>query len=79
MLRMKDGESVREFADRVMGIVNRVHLHGEELTDQTVVEEVLVSVPERFEHKITSLEDSKDLTDMSIGELVSSLQAMEQR
>ncbi|XP_039145724.1 uncharacterized protein LOC120282960 [Dioscorea cayenensis subsp. rotundata] len=79
MLRMKDGETVREFADRVMNVVNRVRLLGEELTDQRVVEKVLVSLPERLEHKIASLEDSKDLTVMSVGELVSSFQAMEQR
>ena len=78
MLRMKDGESVREFADMVMGVVNWVHLLGEELTNQRVVEKVLVNLPERFEHKIASFEDSKDLTIMSIGELVSFLQAMEQ-
>ncbi|XP_039134173.1 uncharacterized protein LOC120271553 [Dioscorea cayenensis subsp. rotundata] len=79
ILRMKDGETVREFADKVMNVVNRVCLLGEELTDQRVVEKVLVSLPERFEHKIASLEDSKDLTVMSVGELVSSLQAVEQR
>lgn len=43
------------------------------------MEKVLVSLPEKFEHKIASLEDSKDLTTMSIAELMSSLQAVEQR
>ena len=76
---MRDEETVKDFADKVTGIVNKIRLLGDELTDERVVEKVLVSLPERFEHKIASLEDSKDLTTMSIGELVSSLRAVEQR
>ncbi|XP_031256699.1 uncharacterized protein LOC116114705 [Pistacia vera] len=48
-------------------------------TNQRVVEKVLVSLPERFEAKISSLEDSKDLCRISLAELVHSLQAQEQR
>ncbi|XP_047249922.1 uncharacterized protein LOC124885715 [Capsicum annuum] len=40
---------------------------------------VLVSFPERFEAKISSLEDSKDLTKLSLSELVHALQDQEQR
>jgi hypothetical protein len=38
-----------------------------------------VSLPEKFEHKICSLEDSKDFSEMSLQELVNALQAVEQR
>lgn len=79
MLRVIDKESVREFTDKVMGIVNKIWLLREHLTNQRVVEKILVSLLERFEHKIASMEDSKDLTTLSIGELMSSLQAVEQR
>jgi len=34
---------------------------------------------ERFESKITSLEESKDLNIISLGELISALQAQEQK
>jgi hypothetical protein len=33
----------------------------------------------KFEHKICSLEDSKDFSEMSLQELVNALQAVEQR
>ena len=39
----------------------------------------MVSLPEKFEHKICSLEDSKDFSEMSLQELVNALQAVEQR
>jgi len=40
---------------------------------------VLVSLPERFEAKISSLKDSRDLTMISLTELMISLQIQEQR
>ena len=38
-----------------------------------------MSLPERFESKISSLEDSKDLTKISLAKLVHVFQAQEQR
>ena len=40
---------------------------------------MLVSLPERFEAKISSLKDSRDLTMISLTELMISLQIQEQR
>ena len=74
-MRMKDNESIKEYVDRLMEVVNKIRLLGEDLTDQRVVEKVLVSLPERFESKISSLEDSKDLTKISLAELVHAFQA----
>jgi len=59
--------------------VNQVRLLGEDFPNSRVVEKVLVSLPEKFKHKICSLEDSKDFSEMSLQELVNALQAMEQR
>ncbi|KAL4387188.1 hypothetical protein GQ457_09G029600 [Hibiscus cannabinus] len=50
MLRMKESESVKEYADRLMKIVNQIRLF-----------------------------DSKDISQLSLAELVNSLQAVEQR
>ncbi|GKU90850.1 hypothetical protein SLEP1_g4794 [Rubroshorea leprosula] len=70
---------MKEFSDRLMKVVNKIRLQWEELFDKAVVEKVLVSLPEKFEHKIPSLEDSKDLSQFSLNELVNALQAVEQR
>ncbi|GKV53769.1 hypothetical protein SLEP1_g60284, partial [Rubroshorea leprosula] len=79
LIRMKDAETVKEFSDRLTKVVNKIRLQGEELSDKAVVEKVLVSLPEKFEHKISSLGDSKDLSQFSLNELVNALQAVEQR
>ena len=78
-LKMKETENVKEFSDKVLRVVNQIRVLGEDLPDKRVVEKVLVSLPERFEAKISSLEDSKDLTQISLAELVNALQATEQR
>ncbi|XP_031249933.1 uncharacterized protein LOC116107777 [Pistacia vera] len=62
-----------------MNVVNKIKLLGEELTDKRIIEKVLVSLPERFETKISSLKDSKDLFHISLVELVHALHAQEQR
>lgn len=79
MLRMKEAESVKEFADKIMKVVNQLRLLGETLEDKRVVEKVVVSLPEKFEAKISSLEDSKDLNTISLSELVNALHAVETR
>ena len=38
-----------------------------------------VGLPEKFKHKICSLEDSKDFAEMSFQELANALQAVEKR
>ncbi|XP_060668182.1 uncharacterized protein LOC132799733 [Ziziphus jujuba] len=76
---MKDSELVKDFIDRLMKVVNQIRILGEELSDRRVVEKVLVSLPEKFEANISSLEESRDLNQISLSELVNALQATEQR
>ncbi|XP_031249323.1 uncharacterized protein LOC116107158 [Pistacia vera] len=78
-LRMQEAEKVKEYVDRLMSIVNKIRLLGVEMLDSRIVEKVMVSLPERFEAKISSLEDSKDLTQITLTELVHALQAQKQR
>ena len=79
VLKMEEDEIVRQYTDKLRKVVNQIKLLGEELTDKRIVEKVLVSLPEKFESKISLLEDSRDLTSMSLTELVNALQALEQR
>ncbi|RVX13551.1 hypothetical protein CK203_020932 [Vitis vinifera] len=44
-----------------------------------MVEKILVTVPERFEASITTLENTKDLSMITLVELLNALQAQEQR
>ena len=55
---MKETENVKEYIDRVIKVVNQVRLLGEDLPEKRVVEKVMVTLPERFEVKISLLEDA---------------------
>ncbi|KAH7576626.1 hypothetical protein JRO89_XS01G0120000 [Xanthoceras sorbifolium] len=77
--KMKESETVKEYSDRLLGIVNKVRLLGTEFPDSRVVENFFVTVPERYEASITTLENTKDLSKITLAELLNALQAQEQR
>ena len=79
LMKMKDDESVKDYSGRLMDVVNQMRLLGEAFTDQKVVEKIMVSVPQKFEAKISAIEESCDLQTLTIVELTSKLHAQEQR
>jgi hypothetical protein len=79
MQKMKETENIKDYADRLLSIINKVRLLGKEFSDDRIVQKILVTMPEKYESKISSLEESKDLTSISLGELTNALQAQEQR
>ena len=48
-MKIDDTETIREFSDKLMKVINQIHLLGDELPDQRVVEKVLVSLTKKFE------------------------------
>ncbi|KAJ8751610.1 hypothetical protein K2173_016861 [Erythroxylum novogranatense] len=79
MLKMKESETIKEYSDKLLGIVNKVRLLGKDFSDERIVQKVLVTLPEKYESKISALEEAKDLSSMSLTELVNAVQAQEQR
>ncbi|XP_040940040.1 uncharacterized protein [Gossypium hirsutum] len=78
-LRMKESETVKQYADRIMATVNNIRLLGDDFSDQKVVEKVITTLPEKYESKISSLEDSRDLSTIPLTDLINALYAQEQR
>ncbi|KAJ0480158.1 putative RNA-directed DNA polymerase [Helianthus annuus] len=78
-LQMKEGEGVADFLSKVMKNVNQKRAYGEEVLDQLVVEKVLRSLPAHWDHVVTAIEESKDLSKLSFDLLMGSLQAHECR
>eukprot|EP00253_Pinus_taeda_P028745 PITA_28745 len=62
-----------------MGIVNEIRSYGEYLKDQKIVEKILRILSAKFDGVVVSIEESKDLTHLSVNELMGSLQSHEQR
>ena len=76
-LTMQEDETITKYSDRIALIVNKIRSLGEEFPDAKIVEKILVTLPERFESKISSLEKSRDLSQISLTELMNALQAQE--
>lgn len=79
MQKMKDSETIKEYANKLLSIANKVRLLGSNFFDSRIVEKIRVSIPERFEATITSLENTKDLSKFTLAKLVNALQAQEKR
>lgn len=63
---MKELESIKEYSDRLLSTVNRVGLLGIELSDSGIVEKILVTVPELYEALMTTLENTSDLSKITL-------------
>ena len=57
-------------------IIGKFNL-GEIMKDSKIVRKILRSLPESFRAKVTAIEESKDLDDIKIQELIGSLQTYE--
>ncbi|XP_021669320.2 uncharacterized protein LOC110656718 [Hevea brasiliensis] len=79
MQRMKESETIKEYVDKLLSIVNKVRLLGTKFSDSRLVKKILVSIPERFKALISSLENSKDLSRITLAELLNALQVAKQR
>lgn len=79
MQRMKESETIKDYSDRLLSIVNKVRMFGTEFSDSRIVQKILVTIPEKFEATISSLENAKDLSSITLAELLNALQAQEQR
>ncbi|XP_060179238.1 uncharacterized protein LOC132609336 [Lycium barbarum] len=78
-LKMIESEKINEYCTRVMNIVNEMRNHGDEISDQQVVEKILISVTKKYEYIVASTEETKELSKLSIKELVGSFRAHEKR
>ena len=64
--RMKDSETIKDYFDRLLSIANKVRLFGTAFDDSRIVQKILVTISERFEVTISSLENTKDLSSITL-------------
>jgi len=73
--KMKDSETIKEYSNKLLSIANKIRLLGKDFTDSKIAEKILVTVPERYEASIASLENTKDLSKITLAEVLHALQA----
>ncbi|XP_050908522.1 uncharacterized protein LOC127122185 [Lathyrus oleraceus] len=76
---MKESETVSDYITRVQIVVNQLTRNGKTVTDAQVVENILISLTNKFENIVYAIEESKDLSTLSVEELAGSLEAHKQR
>jgi excinuclease UvrABC nuclease subunit len=76
-LRMKDDESIQDFHLSLLDIANSFEALGEKMSDEKLSRKLLRSLPQRFDMKVTTIEEAHDISTMKVDELVGSLQTFE--
>ncbi|KAD5961432.1 hypothetical protein E3N88_12905 [Mikania micrantha] len=78
-MRMKDSESIDDYAGRLSGMISKHNSLGETLEDSKLVRKLLDTVPDKFLQLIASIEQYSDLDDMPFDEAIGRLKAYEDR
>lgn len=78
-IHMKETESVRDFTSKVAEIVNQIRAYGDTLEEKKIVQKMLRSLPSKFDHAAAAIEESKDLSTLTMFDLCGSLESHEAR
>ena len=76
-LKMSEDESFDSFYGKLNEVVISKFNLGEKMEDSKIVRKILRSLLESFHAKVTAIEESKDLDEIKIQELIGSLQTYE--
>ncbi|KAH1121827.1 hypothetical protein J1N35_004987 [Gossypium stocksii] len=76
---MKETRSVKDFCSRVAKSVNRVKGCGDTIPKKKLVERVLRSMLQKFEHNFVVIKETKDKLQLTWYKLFSSLEARENK
>ena len=74
---MSEDESFDSFYNKLNEVVIGKFNLGEEMQDSKVVQKILRSLPKSFREKVTAIEESKDLDEIKVQELIGFLQTYE--
>ena len=72
-LKMSEDESFDSFYSKLNEVVVSKFNLGEKMEDSKIVRKILWSLPESFRAKVTAIEESKNLDDIKVQELIGSL------
>jgi arginine repressor len=76
-IKMLEEETFREVYSKISDLRNSMVSLRKSISDVKLIQKILRSFPECFRIKVTTIEESKDLEEMKIEELVGSFQTYE--
>lgn len=79
VMRMKETESIKDFAMKLATIVNEIRVLGDKMEERTVVKKFLRAVPDKFLPIVSTIEQFADMKTMTVMEVVGRLKVYEER
>ncbi|XP_073019466.1 uncharacterized protein [Primulina eburnea] len=79
ILKNQFGGHEKVITIKVSSAVNQIKGYGDNLEEKKIIEKVLRCLPAKFEHIVAAIEESKDLSKLTLDELMGSLEAHEKR
>ncbi|XP_058765020.1 uncharacterized protein LOC131638480 [Vicia villosa] len=76
---MKQGESITDYFGRAMTVAIDMRNHGKDVDDVKIVEKILRTLTEKWNYIVCSIEEAKDIDQLSVDALQSSLLVHEQK
>jgi hypothetical protein len=76
-MEMKENEGIRNYFTRVNSVVNQMASNDETLENERIVQKVLRSLPQKFDYVVVAIEESKDVSTLSVEDLQGRLEAHE--
>ncbi|XP_073019860.1 uncharacterized protein [Primulina eburnea] len=77
MMRMEESENILDYDRRLREIANEAFSLGDPISNERLVIKVLPSLVERFNIKICTIDEAKDISQMTLEDLISSLRTFE--
>lgn len=76
-LRMMEDESISDFNMRLCDIANNYSTLGENVSKEKLVRKILRYLPLKFDLKVTTIEEARDLRTLKVNECIGSRQIFE--
>jgi hypothetical protein len=78
-LQMKEDETIGKYFLRVEELVNAMKALGEKIEESSLVQKILRSLPDRFNPKVSAIEELNDIKTLAFDQLLGTLTAYEMR
>ena len=62
---MKESETVKDYYSKVKEIINQMRAFGKNILDKKIVEKILITMLQKFDPIMTTIEETKDLSTLS--------------
>ena len=76
---MKKGELMKDYFSRVIKIVDQMKSYGENISDEKILKKILLTLTEKNDDITAIIEETKNLSKISVEQLIGSLESHEQR